>query len=128
MPDPVLCEKCGSNTFYKEGVSKSGKPYKMHKCKNSNCDGVVWVSDKKPVPYVAPNKESNGGELGYNVILIQQAVLLASSNIGTKNIDEKLEDVWKTFVYLGYLTKGMVPKNIQVEGKTSVKKPEDVGY
>lgn len=37
----VLCPDCGSVMFYKEGISKNGKPYKMNKC--PSCKKVEWL-------------------------------------------------------------------------------------
>lgn len=38
------CPKCGGKTTYKEGTSKTGKPYKGWFC--NTCDGVEWVREQ----------------------------------------------------------------------------------
>ena len=42
--DETMCQKCGSEMTYKEGTSKSGKPYKALFCASKNNDHTIWVN------------------------------------------------------------------------------------
>jgi len=38
------CPECGADLKFKEGVSKTGKPYKGNFCTNRACKYVEWLS------------------------------------------------------------------------------------
>lgn len=40
-----ICE--GTDMKYREGIAKTGKPYKAYFCQNKPCKGVVWVKDEE---------------------------------------------------------------------------------
>ena len=42
-----FCPKCNSPMKYKEGVGKSGKPYKGYFCSDRDCKTVEWLHSDK---------------------------------------------------------------------------------
>ena len=46
--DPPACPECGRKMAYREGKSRSGRPYKGFFCRTEGCQGrPVWLDDRR---------------------------------------------------------------------------------